>query len=173
MILDKTDTKKLFASLDETWDELLNLISSTNHSAINKVPFEDSWTAAQLVTHIIKSNNGIVQALQMSGKPSERNPEAGVPKLKKIFLDFDAKYQSPAFIVPEKKDYNKDEVSAALQKSIEHLKQKRNKIDFTEIINLPAFGDVTKLELLHFVLYHTRRHNYQLKNILKIVNGEL
>jgi hypothetical protein len=167
MTTDIINTKELFASLDETWTELLQLISSTNAPTINAVPFKDSWTAAQLATHVTKSNKAIAQGLNMPGKPAERNPEEGVPNLKKIFLDFNTRFQSPEFIVPENKNYNKGEVMTVLQTSIDKLKDASRTVDLIEIINLPAFGETTKLELLYFVLYHTQRHNHQLKKILK------
>jgi len=110
-----------------------------------------------------------VQGLQMQGIPAERDPEEKAKDLRKMFLDFTVKFKSPAFIVPEKGDYNKEETINALKASIESLQIKRNETDLSEIINLPAFGEITKLELLHFVLYHTQRHIQQLKNIL----GEL
>jgi hypothetical protein len=161
------DTTELFASLDETTSEFLKLVSSTDEKIINTIPFKDSWTIAQVAIHVTKSNKAIVQGLNMEGKSAERDPEAGVPNLKKIFLDFDAKFQSPEFIVPEKGIYDKANVIAALKKSIEHLQELRNKINLTEIISLPIFGEITKLELLHFVLYHTTRHIHQLKKIIK------
>ncbi len=159
-------TKDLFASLDQTWNELKELISSTNSRSINAVPFKNSWTAAQLATHVIKSNKAIAQGMEMEGKPAERAPDAGEPGLKKMFLDFEAKYKSPDFIVPEEKNYDKDEVVKDLNNSIDKLKVARNKVDLGEIIALPVFGEVTKLELLYFVLYHTQRHVHQLKKIL-------
>jgi hypothetical protein len=167
MITDTINTKELFVSLDATWSELVQMVSSTNGSSINAVPFEDSWTPAQLATHVTKSNKAIAQGLNMEGKSAERNPEEGVPDLKKMFLDFDTKFQSPEFIVPENKNYNKEEVITTLQSSIDRLKKARTKVNLIEIIDLPMFGEVTKLELLHFVLYHTQRHNHQLKKILK------
>lgn len=167
MTTDTINTKELFASLDETWSELLKLISSTDSSTVNTVPFKDSWTAAQLATHVTKSNKAIAQGLNMEGKPVERNPEEGVQHLKKMFLDFTTKFQSPEFIIPENIEYNKEAVIAAFKKSIEQLQNTRTKVNLIEIINLPVFGEVTKLELLHFVLYHTQRHNHQLKKIIK------
>ncbi len=167
MTTDTINTQELFTSLDETWSELLNLISAAELSTVNIVPFKDSWTAAQLATHVTKSNKAIAQGLNMEGKPAGRNPEEGVPNLKKIFLDFNTKFQSPEFIVPENKNYNKGEVLTVLQGSIDRLKEARTKVNLVEIINLPVFGEITKLELLHFVLYHTQRHNHQLKKILK------
>ena len=167
MTMDTINTTELFASLDETWAELVQMISSTNDESINAVPFEGSWSAAQLATHVSKSNNAIIQGLKMDGKPAERNPEDGVPNLKKIFLDFDTKFQSPQFIVPENKNYNTHEVITVLRSTIDKLKDARKKANLIEIINLPIFGEITKLELLHFVLYHTQRHNRQLEGIIK------
>ena len=108
MTAETLHTKQLFTSLSETWVELVNMISSTNESRINAVPFESSWTAAQLATHVTKSNKAITQGLHMEGKPAGRNPEAGAPNLKKMFLGFETKFQSPEFIVPENKQYNKE-----------------------------------------------------------------
>jgi len=161
------NTKHLFTSLDETWADLLNLIKSTDETSANLVPFEGSWTAAQLVRHVTKSNKAIAQGLEMNGTPAQRIPEEGVAKIKDMFLDFDAKYQSPEFIVPENIHFERERIITALQKSIEQLERARNNVELTEMITLPIFGEVTKLELLYFVLYHTQRHNHQLRKILK------
>lgn len=171
MITEKLNTQQLFASLDEVWTAFFNLVSSADEKHINVTPFEDSWTIAQLATHVKKSNNGIIQALQMEGKHCERNAGERTEELKKIFLDFDAKYQSPEFIVPEKKEYKKEAVVEQLKNSIEQLKRLRTKAELSETINLPAFGEITKLEILYFVLYHTQRHLHQLKNILSIIDN--
>ena len=164
------NTKELFGSLDETWIEFLELISSTNANAINAVPYKNSWTVAQLATHVTKSNKAIVQGMEMKGKQAERGPDAGEPNIKKIFLDFDAKYKSPEFIVPEEKIYDKDEVVKILKSSINKLKEIRSTANLAEIISLPIFGEITKLELLYFVLYHTQRHIHQLKKIIKALH---
>ncbi|MGH2566288.1 MAG: DinB family protein [Ginsengibacter sp.] len=166
MITETIHTTELFTSLDGTWNELTALISSTNAISINAVPYKDSWTPAQLATHVTKSNKAIAQGMEMEGKPAERDPEQGKPQIKKMFLDFEAKYKSPEFIVPEKKKYDKDEVVNVLNSSIDKLKTLRGKVNLIEIIALPIFGEVTKLELLYFVLYHTQRHIHQLKKML-------
>ncbi|MEP6467411.1 MAG: DinB family protein [Parafilimonas sp.] len=166
MITQELHTDQLFASLDETTSELIQLATSISETLLNTVPFAGSWTAAQLIIHVTKSNKAIAQGLNIEGKQANRNPEDGVPHIKKMFLDFEAKYQSPAFIVPEEGNYNKDEIIDALKKSVQRLQQLRTETNLTELINLPAFGEITKLELLHFVLYHTQRHIYQLKNII-------
>ena len=170
------NTKEFFASLDEASSELVQLISSADSTTINTVPSDsyrvkDSWTAAQLASHVTKSNKAIAQALNMEGKTAERNPGERVPELKKMFLDFTVKFNSPEFIRPKQDTYQKEALIAELKKSIEQLKELRSKINLSEIISLPAFGEITKLELLHFVLYHTQRHIHQLKNIFQALKN--
>ncbi|HYJ62309.1 MAG TPA: DinB family protein [Parafilimonas sp.] len=170
MVIERLNTEELFSSLDETWATFLELVSSVDEQDINIAPFEGSWTVAQLATHVIKSNKAIVQALQMQGKPCNRNADERTDDLKKIFLDFTVKFQSPEFIIPEKKEYKKGIVVEQLESSIEQLKQWGAKANLYEIIMLPAFGELTKFEILYFVLVHTQRHLRQLKNILSIIN---
>jgi hypothetical protein len=172
MTTDTIDTKDFFASLDKTTTELLRLISSTDSKIINTVPSDSdrikgSWTAAQLATHVTKSNKAIAQALDMEGKTAERNPGERVGELRAMFLNFNTKFQSPEFIRPRQENYPKETLVTDLKKSIEHLTETGSRINLSEIISLPAFGEITKLELLYFVLYHTQRHIHQLKNILQ------
>jgi hypothetical protein len=164
------DTKELFIRLDMAWRELHRLISSMQENVINTVPFANSWTVAQLIMHIAKSNNAIAQGLDMPGKPATRQPDEGVLQLKKTFLDFTIKFQSPDFITPENKQYKKDEIMTSLATSIKRLKDRRASTDLTTVITLKVFDEITKLELLYFVLYHTQRHIHQLRSIIKKIN---
>ena len=167
MITDTVDAKELFTSLDKTWTELAQLISSVDESLVNKIPFEKSWTVAQLATHVTKSNNGMAEVLKTSGTPAERDPSMGAAKMKSIFLDFEAKYQSPEFIIPEVKEYSRETVINDLENSVRKLKEGRAKQNLSHVLQVEIFGEVTKLELYYFVLYHTQRHIHQLKNMLK------
>ncbi len=169
MVIEKLNTQELFVSLDKTWDDFLNLVTSVDERNINIVPFEDSWTIAQLITHIKKSNSAIVQALLMEGKPCNRNADERVNELKNVFLDFTVKFQSPAFIVPEKIEYKKEAIIQQLENSIKQIAQLRTTVNLTEIISLPAFGEITKYEILYFVVFHTQRHLRQLKDMLRYV----
>ena len=165
MITDIINTSELFVALDKTWANFFKLVAEANWQTINTIPFKDGWSIAQVATHVKKSNKAIIQGLQMKGKPCERNPDERIGELKKVFLDFKAKYKSPDFILPEKKEYKKEETIEQLKISIEQLKELRSTTNLSEIISLPIFGEITKLEILHFVLYHTQRHVRQLKNI--------
>src|SRR4051794_3818628 len=169
MTTEKLNTEQLFISLDETTSELLKVISSFNEQEINAVPFKDSWTAAQVADHVNQSNKSMIKSLREEGKASLRNGDEGVAKLKEIFLNFDSKLQSPKFILPTQNTYNKQFLVDDLRNSIKRITELSNTVDLSEMINHPVFGEVTKFEILHFIVYHTARHIHQLKNIFQIV----
>src|SRR5580765_3809527 len=129
MTKEKTDTTALFKSLDAASNELISLVQNEDEKTLNTIPFKNSWTAAQVLVHITKSNKAIAQGLQMQGMPAERDPEENAGHLKKMFLDFTVKFKSPAFIVPEKRNHNKTETINGLKASIESLQNKRGETD--------------------------------------------
>jgi len=169
MTTQKLNIKELFESFDETTSELLKTISLFNEEEINTVPFENSWTAAQVADHVMQSNRSMIQSLNEEGKATSGNVDEGVQKLRELFLNFDSKLQSPKFILPTQKNYNKEQLIAELKDSVEQIKQLSARVDVTEMIDHRVFGEITKFEILHFVVYHTQRHIHQLKNIFQHV----
>ena len=166
---EKLNKEPLFITVDSVTFELVDVVSSFNDEEINQIPLPGSWTAAQVADHVRKSNNGIAQALQMQGRRAERNAEERVKELKAVFLDFETKFTSPKFILPGQTSYARNELIDRLERSIERIKQERANVDLSEIIDLNPLGTISKMELLHFVVYHTQRHIHQLRNILKII----
>ena len=166
-----TMKKDILVQYDNTADQLLKLVSSAGQEELNTIPFEGSWTAAQVVSHVTKSNQSIVQALNMPAKITNRRPDLRVEELKTIFLDFTTKLKSPDFILPDKDTYNREIIITDLENSVDNLKEESGKVNLSEAILHPAFGDITKLELLHFVVYHTQRHIHQLKHIFQVVEN--
>lgn len=164
----KTSTKEeLFNSINETVAELASLISSLDESEINAVPFKDSWTAGQLIRHITKSTNGMAKVMLAESKIAERDATEKVDHLKSTFLDFDQKFQSPEFNVPENEIYHKASTIAELDEAFQLLKKNGASANPQEIVEGLPFGPTTKVELLHFVLYHTQRHLHQLRKIVE------
>jgi hypothetical protein len=162
----------LFTQVDEITFEFIQCVNSFTEEEINYVTSEGSWTAAQVADHVRKSNNGIAQAFQIQGIDSERAADARVKELKTVFLDFSKKLKSPEFILPGQSSYNKTELIEKLKRSVDRIRQEREKANLGEIIHLSALGTISKLELLHFVIVHTKRHINQLKNIYQKIKNE-
>src|SRR5882724_2284058 len=95
MLADPTDIFALFANFDETTSEFLQLATSFSEEELNMVPYKNSWTGAQIVEHVTRSNITIIQSMQIDGNKSTRELDERVPELKETFLDFNIKLNSP------------------------------------------------------------------------------
>ena len=148
--------------------DLIEVLASIDEGKINVVPFEGSWTAGQLAHHMIMSNSGFDELMNGPVKETEREPDEMIEGIKTTFLDFSHKLQSPDFVRPPKIDYNKHELLQSLYQINERLVKTLEGSDLTKTcvgFQLPVMGYLTRLEAAHFVLYHTKRHRHQLKNI--------
>jgi hypothetical protein len=164
-----TDTKKVFQLLNKTTEEFVQLVSSFNDEEINATPYAGSWTAAQVAEHVTLSNIDIIKQLSAAGKKCEREPDAGVEKIRSIFLNFTRKLNSPDFILPTKNIYKRETAIRDLQQSVDQLNQVAETEDPFEIIHHRIFGEITRIETIYFVIYHTQRHCHQLRKIQKFV----
>lgn len=102
------------------------------------------------------------------------NPEKKVPELKQIFLDFSTKMNSPEFIYPELKDYDKEQLLSTIQKIEQELIYISENYDLALTcmdFEMPGFGNLTIYELVSFAVIHTKRHIYQLTNIYKAIRN--
>lgn len=156
--------------IEKTTDELIQLISSTNEDQFNEIPFEGSWSVAQVGDHLLKSY-GLVEALSNGTlRKTERLPGTEIEQVKKIFLDFNAKYKSAEGLLPTNERVEKEKLLSALQKRIGEIKEVIQTKDLTETcVGLPfkGIGELTRIEWLYVILYHTQRHIHQMKNILR------
>lgn len=163
-------TKELNKEFNDTFDELSKTISSFTDENFNTIPFEGSWTGAQTVEHVMKSASGISEVLTGPFKKTHRNPDEKVETLKKTFLDFNTKFISPEFIEPSNDRHSKKEFLDSISKvkeSANKLMEEKDLNDTYTLFSLPGSGELTGIEWIHFVMYHTQRHTHQLKNILK------
>lgn len=160
--------KEIVNELGSALDNTAALIESFNQEELNKVPFAGSWTAAQVARHIYLSLAGLDKLFNAPAEPANRPVGQQVNEFKELMGNMDIKMQSPEYIVPEDKHFDKQDL-------IESLKEvKKIAVDAainTNLETVPPLEDghplkgVTKLELVHFLTYHTQRHNRQIKNI--------
>ncbi|MEO5893457.1 MAG: DinB family protein [Ferruginibacter sp.] len=162
------DSITLQSEIDGTISELLEILSSFTKEQFNIVPFEDSWTAGELAQHLLMSGSGFLQMINGPSKDTERSADEFAGKIKSTFLNFNTKMKSPEFIVPPKKQYDKDELVHTLKDvwiGLDHPIQTSDLSKTCTSFELPGFGLLTRYEAVTFVLYHTQRHIQQLKNI--------
>ena len=164
--------KEIIANLEVALGETATLLESFSQDALNKVPFEGSWTAAQVGRHIYKSLEGFDKLFSASGEPANRPADQQAEQFKNMMEDMDNKMKSPEFIVPEDSDYNKMELIQSLNNVKQTVVNAGNGADLETIPELgerhPLNG-ATKLELVYFMTYHTKRHNHQIAKIRGVV----
>lgn len=168
--------RELQKEIDKALTELIQVLSSVDEEKINIIPFEGSWTTGQLAQHMIMSNSGFIDLINGPSKETDRKPDEHVEDLRS-FLDFSIKFESPEFVRPPKKDYDKHELLHSLNEIKERWHQALEIPDLTKTcvaFELPVIGYLTRLEAAYFVLFHTQRHIHQLKNISsKLVTGNV
>lgn len=162
--------QELLRDVTSTGDRLQQLLNSFNEEQLNTVPFEGSWTAAQVASHICKA--GDCGVLYDTTVPSDRQPDEKVPAVKSVFLDFDTKMTSPEFIRPDEGYLPKASVLKDIAAIWEKLTTAAGTVNLTEectSFEVPGFGAFTRLEWIQFINIHTQRHIHQLQRIYDTV----
>lgn len=153
----------------KTVDDLLETIRKFPQEKINEVPFEGSWTAAQVADHIYKSQEVFPKLLNGKTEEANRDTETKKHQIKSIFLDFSNKMKSPDFIIPTDAPQLKDALVQRMDNKAKEISTAMHAHDLSRTFldfELPGFGKFTGLEWGWFITYHTQRHIHQLKNIL-------
>lgn len=155
---------------EKTFSGLYGVLAPLTDQMINTIPFEGSWTAGQVLEHVIKSASGLPEVCGGPVTHTDRPRDEKVAAIQKLFLDFSVKFQSPDFILPGNDPQHKTILTNALKKT----EQRINHIAATQDLGveclafeLPGFGKLTRYELLSFVLIHAQRHTRQLENIAR------
>ena len=159
------ETKELFEKIEETAAAYIEQINSLDNDAMNKIPFENSWNVGQLFEHVTKSNKGVASLMLKPFPLTERGPEEFVEKLRSIFLSIENRFDAPDFIVPGNGPFDKEKISAELDSSFKQFIKNASQANLNEQTEGMPFGPATKLEVVHFVLYHSQRHLRQLQKI--------
>lgn len=166
------ERKELQNEFEAVAKELSQVLSSFSDDQINITPYEACWTAGQVAQHLVLSNSGFAQLLKGPTKETERAPDELVATIKESFLNFDIKMESPDFVRPAIKDYDKESLLNSLEDIRSSIINGLQTADLSKTcvaFELPVLGLVTRLEAINFVIVHTKRHIHQLKKIYDAV----
>ena len=165
MALEKDHLEK---ALTTAFDEFIAAFSSFDESNINRKPFVNSWTPAQVATHIILATDGVPDS---ATKPLDREIDFFLPAIRPWWEDLSQKFKSPDPLQPGDNPRSKNEVLSELQRVREKDLKIVSQADLTPIcldFELPTIGYLTRYEWLWFIQMHLNRHLFQLKNMTKV-----
>jgi len=155
----------LYEQLAQAFDEFIATLSFFNEDEINRVPFTNSWTPAQVAVHIMLATDGVPDR---NSKVSDRAYDACLPKIRPWWQDLNQKFTSPEPLRPENRSHNKQELLSELRRCRDKdllIISEKNLTDSCLDLELPTIGLLTRYEWLWFIEMHLRRHIFQLKNM--------
>lgn len=167
------DHIKLLAELNSTFANLESAIQSFNEKTFNQKTKHGTWSPAMVTQHLILAGTGLDQVLLGNTKATSAPAHEKVAIIKNIILNFDEKYSSPPFIEPADESYLKEEqlnklrnIAHSVAVLLPNLDLSLTCLDF----EFPGMGNLTRLELLSFLNYHTQRHTHQLNELANNLN---
>jgi uncharacterized damage-inducible protein DinB len=158
-------TNEFLLEFEAATNAFIEKVAALSQSAINTIPFSGSWTAAQVIEHLCKSDQAMIQALNGPVQPTTRQPDEMVGNLRAIFLDFSTKLPSPEFIIPSEETFDKENLINEFKAGRAQIGKAIQTLDLTATCHMPIFGEPTRMELIAFVIFHTIRHTNQVKHI--------
>src|SRR5688572_4358928 len=110
MALEKDHLQK---ALTTAFDEFIAAFSSFDENSINRKPFPDSWTPAQVATHIILATDGVPDT---TSKPLDREVDLYLPAIRPWWEDLSQKFKSPEPLQPDDNPRSKSDVLSELER---------------------------------------------------------
>lgn len=159
---------EMYEYLKKVFSDIEDKIELFDANSYNKVVAEDSWTAGQIVEHVLLSAEKFDEVVNSEVEETSRAFDKLKAQLKAILLSFETKLKSPDFIYPALKEYHSIDHTHRIQKVVQNLKEAVHNLDLTKTcvsFPLPGLGNLTRYEAIYFVIYHTERHLNQLDKI--------
>lgn len=158
------------SDLKESTNQLLNSLSDFPDELFTSKVQEDKWSVGQIADHLKKVETSVLNLFTGSTRPADRAPDIKIADLKKRFLDYSTKMKAYGPIIPEQNPPKKQDALAYLQDIRQRLTGMVEIEDLTELLTgfeHPVFGYMTRLEWIYFVVYHSRRHIAQIRDLEK------
>jgi hypothetical protein len=161
--------REIASKLEMTNKELFSIIDTLSDDQFKQHPFTGSWSTAQVIEHLWKADTRVISGLYGKVSDTTRNISQNISKVRDWFLNLSTKLDSPPSIIPSDEPGSRKELMESIRNTREKMMDAATTLDLTMTCHEapPSFVEYTRLELLHFVLYHTQRHIHQLKNIRK------
>jgi uncharacterized damage-inducible protein DinB len=159
--------------LDENTSELAELVAQFPDTGFNQKPNEESWSAAEVIEHLFRTEFGTGRVLTGETKiTKDRDSDAVLAKIKKVALNRDDKLTASGPILPTGGEKSKKELLGKFRQNREKVKELMTGLDLDELclaFEHPIFGTLTRREWLEFNMMHTQRHMAQIEQIQKAI----
>ncbi len=163
--------KDMYEYMDETSDKLEDDVSDLSESQFNFKPDAETWSIAECLEHIIKTEGELFKALKETLENDQ--DEAGEVSMDDAALiamitNRDQKAKASANLQPEHQFENSEEALEAFENQREEIKEylKNSEADmYSHTFEFP-FATVDAHQLVLFLAGHTARHTLQIEEVM-------
>jgi hypothetical protein len=154
--------------LHSNTNSLLTLLENHSNEVLN-LRKENQWSVLDCVEHLFALESLLKKVIAGTTEKTERDPEEKVELIKQVFRNHERKLNAPAPIAPGNQDKDKASLLLSFSQNRNELAQILDKEDVTRTcldFSHHFFKQLTRYEWANFILYHSERHQDQVKNIL-------
>ncbi|XWN37436.1 MAG: DinB family protein [Balneola sp.] len=157
-------------------ESFIKFIENISDDIFNKKTDKNTWSAAENVEHIIRSEFGTGRLFNASTKKdSSRDTEKKIQEIKSQFQDRTKKLQAFGVVLPTDSDKDKSDLLEKFKTSRKQVIDLIKVQDLDEVCTRfehPLFGYMTRREWIHFNIVHTNRHKHQIQDLLDSLNNK-
>jgi hypothetical protein len=161
-------TSQLLAEFVLSSQNLISALNDFSSEQWNIKPAENSWSAAQVAHHLLVIESGVNKFFIGKTKPSPRSGDGIIKRLDQFLENRTRTYSAPDYTLPPDDPGSQQELIQKLEASRKKLSEHIIKLDLNVLcldFKHFFFGELTRIEWVHFVMYHSNRHLIQLQNI--------
>lgn len=136
-----------------------------DEAAFNRIADVNSWSAAQIGSHINKSMQFIHQVVTDKTSQAQRNPAAHIEVLKAMMENMHTKGKSAAQLLPSPDFLTRTSMRNEVTDATQLLAGDIQTLELSSIcdaMNFPTVGFLSRYELISFAVFHIERHTRQL-----------
>jgi uncharacterized damage-inducible protein DinB len=156
--------------------DLFNALNLLTQTQATFKPAESVWSILECLEHIFLVNQSITKNVTSSSTENHLNDKTelfGEEKLHHILVNKrDAlKVPAPPTVLPNAQFSTIEEAKKSIQEIIDQLIlhiSSTNISEETQTIKHPRLGEMTKVDWIHFLISHTKRHILQIEELKKI-----
>lgn len=149
--------------------ELMDLLESQEEGTLLLKPGSDGWSAIEVGEHLLKSYN-LFHILNGKVAVPIRSAVEYLPLLRSNMLDYRFKAQADIRLHPDEATPSKKAIIEGLKNELNQLLEFGHQEDLRLLcleMEFPGLTHLTRLEWLGFTAYHTRRHVWQIREVLQ------
>ncbi|MDR9417907.1 DinB family protein [Gracilimonas sp.] len=157
--------------LSENTDKLVKAASSVPEDQFNTKPDAKSWSVADIVEHLYRTEFGFPKLFQgETDKDPNRNSEAIIESFRTKLLNTGKKVKASSVVVPKVQNKDRQDWLQKFKDQRKTIQEHIENLEADEICKMfehPIFGYLTRAEWIYFGIYHTERHIKQMNNTIQ------